>query len=58
MIAGKISVYGNITYDGNDAMIDASEGIVSVGGALHLLSSSQIQLHNGSHVEFVNNTGR
>ena len=58
VISGKVYVEGYITYDGNNAITDASKGIVSEGGALHLRSFSQIQLRNGTHVKFVNNTGR
>ncbi|XP_065907172.1 uncharacterized protein [Dysidea avara] len=58
VISGKVFVEGNITYDGNNAITDASKGIVNEGGALHLYSFSQIQLHNGTHVKFINNTGR
>ncbi|XP_065908085.1 uncharacterized protein [Dysidea avara] len=58
MIAGRVHVEGSIIYDGNNAITDASKGIVSEGGALHLRSFSQIQLHNGTHVKFINNTGR
>ena len=57
VVAGKVLVEGDIVYDGNNAITDSS-GIVSVGGALHLLSFSQTVLHNGTHVKFINNTGR
>ena len=58
VIAGKVLVEGDIVYDGNNAITDSSSGIVSVGGAMHLLSFSQTVLHNGTHVKFINNTGR
>ncbi|XP_065906983.1 uncharacterized protein [Dysidea avara] len=54
VIAAKV-YNGRVTFNGNSA---AGKGIVSMGGALYLLSSSQVLLHNGTHVNFVNNTGR
>ena len=41
---------GNVSFTNNHA-----EG--SDGGALYLLTSSQIMLKSGAHLEFVNNTG-
>ena len=42
---------GSVTFIKNDA--EAYEG-----GAIYLLSSSQIILSPGAHVSFINNTGR
>ena len=41
---------GNISFTNNNA-----EGYD--GGALHMLTSSQITLNTGAHLEFINNTG-
>ncbi|XP_065908079.1 uncharacterized protein [Dysidea avara] len=54
VIAAKVYT-DTMTYDGNSA---AGTDIVSEGGAFHLFSFSQVLLHNGTHVNFVNNTGR
>jgi len=58
VVAGKIYSEGRIVYYGNNAAPDFSEGIVSVGGALHLLSYSQLVVQNGTHLDYISNTGR
>jgi len=50
-IASKIDLQGNVTFYDNTV-----EG--SFGGALYLLSSSQVVLQDNTHVMFANNNGR
>ena len=50
-IASKIDVQGNVTF--HDNTVDGS-----FGGALYLLSSSQVVLQDNTHVMFANNNGR
>ncbi|XP_065904297.1 uncharacterized protein [Dysidea avara] len=50
-IAGKIDLQGNVTFHNNT--VDGS-----FGGALYLLSSSQVVLQDNTHVMFTNNNGR
>ena len=50
MIKSIVEFHGNTTFHSNT--------VDSVGGALYLLSSSQILLHTNAHLEFINNTGR
>ena len=49
-IGAAIKFTGNISFTNNHA--ESSDG-----GALYMLTSSQIMLNNGSHLEFANNTG-
>ena len=49
-IGTVVEFTGNVSFTNNHA-----EG--SNGGALYLLTSSQIMLKSGAHLEFVNNTG-
>ncbi|XP_065908083.1 uncharacterized protein [Dysidea avara] len=58
VVAGKIYNEGNIVYYGNNAATNAIEGIVSIGGALHLLSYSQLVVQSGTHLDYISNTGR
>ena len=50
-ITSKIELQGNITFHGNT--VDGS-----FGGALYLVSSSQVILQDNTHVVFDNNNGR
>ena len=43
--------YGDVSF--TDNTVDGS-----VGGAIYLISSSQMILHANTHLEFINNTGR
>ena len=49
-IGAVVEFTGNVSFTDNHA-----EG--SDGGALYLLTSSQIMLSSGAHLEFVDNTG-
>ena len=49
-IGAVVEFIGNVSFANNHA-----EG--SDGGALYLLTSSQITLSTGAHLEFINNTG-
>ena len=49
-IGAAVEFVGNISFTNNNA-----EGYD--GGALYMLTSSQITLNTGAHLEFVNNTG-
>ena len=49
-IGAAIEFVGNISFTNNNA-----EGYD--GGALYMLTSSQITLNTGAHLEFINNTG-
>ena len=49
-IGATIEFDGNISFTNNHA--ESSDG-----GALHMLTSSQITLNSGAHLEFINNTG-
>ena len=49
-IGAAVKFSGNISFINNNA-----EG--SDGGALYMLTSSQITLNSGAHLEFINNTG-
>ena len=51
MIAGKVSLHNQLILQNNDAVQDD-------GGALHLISFSQVFLEPGVHLDFVNNSGR
>ena len=50
-MAGKVIFDGKAFFDDNSAPVD-------VGGALYLISSSQMRIQNGTHINFINNTGR
>ena len=50
-IAGKTEFYKDVSFINNK--VDGS-----VGGAVYLLSSSQMYLEPDTHLEFINNTGR
>ena len=50
MTASVVGFYGFTKFHFN--------AVHDVGGALYLLSSSQMILHSNTHLEFVNNTGR
>ena len=50
-IGGKMEYCNEVNFINNK--VDGS-----VGGAVYHLSSSQMFLNNGTHLEFVNNTGR
>ena len=43
--------YGEVRFTNN--IVDGS-----VGGAIYLISSSQMILHANTHLKFINNTGR
>ena len=43
--------YGDVSFIDN--VVDGS-----VGGAVYLISSSQMILHAGTYLKFINNTGR
>ena len=43
--------YGEVSFIDN--VVDGS-----IGGAVYLISFSQMILHAGTHLEFINNTGR
>jgi len=58
VVAGKIYSEGRVVYSGNNAAPSFSEGIVSIGGALHMLSQSQLVVQNGTHIDYISNTGR
>ena len=49
-IGTAIKINGNVSFTNNNA-----EGFD--GGALYMLTSSQITLNPGAHLDFVNNTG-
>ena len=49
-IGAVVEFVGNVSFTNNNA-----EGYD--GGALYMLTSSQITLNTGAHLEFVNNTG-
>ena len=49
-IGAAIKLNGNVSFTNNNA-----EGFD--GGALYMLTSSQIMLNIGTHLEFLNNTG-
>ena len=51
MIAGRITVQNSLRLYNNDAERDD-------GGALHLISFSQLFIEPETHLDFVNNTGR
>jgi len=57
-VAGKIYSEGRTVYYGNNAAPNFSEGIVSIGGALHMFSHSQLIVQNGTYIDFISNTGR
>ena len=50
VIGSKLSFYGNISFIHNNA-----EGID--GGAIYMLTFSQMILNAGAHLKFINNTG-
>ena len=50
VIGSKLSFYGNISFINNNA-----EGID--GGAIYMLTFSQMMLNAGAHLKFINNTG-
>ena len=50
MIGSKLNFHGNVTFINNDA-----EGID--GGAIYMLTFSQMILNAGAHLKFINNTG-
>ena len=50
-IAGKLEFDGKVSFFDN--LVDGS-----VGGAIYLISSSQMLLYAGTHLKFINNTGR
>ena len=51
MVAGKIAFGGPVVFSDNNA--EAYDG-----GAVYLLSFSQLVLQTGGHLYFTNNTGR
>ena len=51
MIGGIVEFQGQLDFYSNNA-------VGFDGGAIYLLSYSQMLLHNDTHLEFVNNTGR
>ena len=55
VVAGKIYSEGRIVFSGNNA---APEEIISIGGALHMFSRSQLIVQNGTYIDFISNTGR
>ena len=50
-IAGEMEFYGEVNFIDNE--VDGS-----VGGTIYLISFSQMILHAGTHLRFINNTGR
>ena len=50
-IGGKLEFYEEVTFNHN--RVDGS-----LGGALYLISYSQMFLEAGTHLNFINNTGR
>ena len=50
VIGSKLNFHGNITFINNDA-----EGID--GGAIYMLTFSQMILNAGTHLKFISNTG-
>ena len=50
MIGAKVDFYGNISFTNNNA-----EGFD--GGAMYMLTFSQMTLNDGAQLEFTNNTG-
>ena len=50
-IAGGLEFNEEVSFIGN--VVDGS-----VGGAVYLTSSSEMLLHNRTHIQFINNTGR
>ena len=50
-IAGKMEFHEEVSFIDN--IVDGS-----VGGAIYLISSSQVILHANAHLKFINNTGR
>ena len=51
VITGRVDFRGPVKFYSNNA-----EGVN--GGAVYLLSFSQLLLQNGTQLEFINNTGR
>ena len=51
VVAGRVEFQGPVTFHSNNA-------IGFDGGAIYLLSFSQLFLQNNTQLEFVNNTGR
>jgi len=58
VVAGKIYSEGRIVFYGNNAAPDSRERTANIGGALHLLSYSQLVAQNGTHFDYISNTGR
>ena len=50
-IGGRIDMKEEVNFVNNE--VDGS-----VGGAIYLISSSQMFLETNTHLEFINNTGR
>ena len=49
-IGSKLGFYGNVTFINNNA-----EGVD--GGAIYMVTFSQMILNSGAHLKFINNTG-